>query len=178
MKLLIIDRDGVVNHDSDDYIKSLDEWYPIISSISAIAQLYKAGWTVAIATNQSGISRELYNVTTLEKIHDSLRMLLKKEHAELGYIAYCPHGPNDGCSCRKPKPGLLQQIASHYLIDLRNIWFVGDSLSDLLAANAAGCQPILVKTGKGLRTLTLELPENTLIFDDLASVAQALINNH
>lgn len=173
--LLILDRDGVINLDSDDYIKTLDEWIPIPSSIEAIARLSQAGWTVAVATNQSGIARGYYDLAVLEAMHARLRELVAEQGGEVGLIVYCPHGPDDGCDCRKPKPGMLRQIGEHYGVDLSGIWFVGDSIGDLEAARAVDCQPVLVKTGKGVRTLGKPLPEGTLIFDDLAAVASALL---
>ena len=176
MKLLILDRDGVINQDSDDYIKSLAEWIPIPSAIAAIARLSKAGWTVAVATNQSGISRGYYDLATLESMHARLRELVAEQGGELGLVVYCPHGPDEGCDCRKPKPGMLLQIAQHYGAELHGIWFVGDSRGDLDAALAVDCQPVLVKTGKGERTLTSPLPEGTLVFDDLAAVADQLLS--
>lgn len=176
MKLLILDRDGVINQDSDAYIKSLDEWIPIPSAISAIARLSKAGWTVAVATNQSGIARGYYDLATLESMHQRLRELVAEQGGELGLVVYCPHGPDEGCDCRKPKPGMLLQIAQHYGVELRGIWFVGDSRGDLDAALAVDCQPVLVKTGKGERTLAKPLPEGTLVFDDMAAVADQLLS--
>lgn len=176
MKLLILDRDGVINQDSDAYIKSLDEWIPIPSAITAIARLSKAGWTVAVATNQSGIARGYYDLATLESMHQRLRKLVAEQGGELGVVVYCPHGPDEGCDCRKPKPGMLRQIAQHYGVELRGTWFVGDSRGDLDAALAVDCQPVLVKTGKGERTLTKPLPEGTLVFDDLAAVADQLLS--
>lgn len=176
MKLLILDRDGVINQDSDDYIKSLAEWIPIPSAIAAIARLSKAGWTVAVATNQSGIARGYYDLATLESMHQRLRELVAEQGGELGLVVYCPHGPDEGCDCRKPKPGMLLQIAQHYGAQLRGTWFVGDSRGDLDAALAVDCQPVLVKTGKGERTLTKPLPEGTLVFDDLAAVADQLLS--
>ncbi|MDD2047233.1 D-glycero-beta-D-manno-heptose 1,7-bisphosphate 7-phosphatase [Pseudomonas putida] len=176
MKLLILDRDGVINQDSDAYIKSLDEWIPIPGSIEAIAQLSKAGWTVAIATNQSGIARGYYDLATLEAMHERLRMLVAEQGGEVGLIVYCPHGPDEGCDCRKPKPGMLRTIAAHYQVDLAGRWFVGDSKGDLEAALTVDAQPILVKTGKGEKTLSKGIPEGTLIFDDLAAIARELIH--
>ena len=176
MKLLILDRDGVINYDSDAYIKSVEEWQPLPGAIEAIAQLSKAGWTVAIATNQSGIARGYYDVATLDAMHARLRALVEEQGGEVGLIVYCPHGPDEGCACRKPKPGMLQTIATHYGADLAQCWFVGDSLGDLQAAQTVDSQPVLVKTGKGLLTLAKELPVNTLIFDDLAAVAAELIH--
>lgn len=176
MKLLILDRDGVINQDSDDYIKSLAEWIPIPSAITAIARLSKAGWTIAVATNQSGIARGYYDLATLESMHARLRELVAEQGGELGMVVYCPHGPDDGCDCRKPKPGMLRQIAQHYGVDLKGVWFVGDSRGDLDAALAVDCLPVLVKTGKGERTLAKTLLEGTLVFDDLAAVADHLLS--
>ncbi|MDD0976500.1 D-glycero-beta-D-manno-heptose 1,7-bisphosphate 7-phosphatase [Pseudomonas fontis] len=178
MKLLILDRDGVINQDSDAYIKSLEEWIPIPGSIEAIAQLSKAGWTVAIATNQSGIARGYYSLATLDAMHARLRELVAEQGGEVGLVVYCPHGPDEGCACRKPKPGMLRSIGEHYAADLVGIWFVGDSKGDLEAAKAVDAQPVLVKTGKGQTTLSKGLPEGTLVFEDLAAVARALIHNH
>jgi D-glycero-D-manno-heptose 1,7-bisphosphate phosphatase len=176
LKLLILDRDGVINHDSDAYIKSVEEWVPIPGSIEAIAALSKAGWTVAVATNQSGITRGYYDLATLDAMHERLRALVAEQGGEVGLIVYCPHGPDEGCQCRKPRPGMLQTIARHYAVDLQGLWFVGDSKGDLQAALAVDSQPVLVKTGKGRRTLDGEVPEGTLIFDDLAAVAAELIH--
>ena len=177
MKLVILDRDGVINEDSDAYIKSVAEWIPIPGSIEAIAQLSKAGWTVAVATNQSGIARGYYDLATLEAMHARLRALVAEQGGEVGLIVYCPHGPDQGCDCRKPKPGMLRTIASHYAVDLHGIWFVGDSKGDLEAAVAVDSQPVLVLTGKGQKTRSTPLPAGTLIFDDLAAVAAELIHN-
>lgn len=177
MKLIILDRDGVINHDSDAYIKSVDEWLPIEGAIEAIARLHHAGWTVAVATNQSGLARGYYDEATLHAMHDKLRSLLAEQDAEIGLIAFCPHGPDDGCDCRKPLPGMLQQISGHYRTDLDAVWFVGDSLRDLQAAVAVGAQPVLVKTGKGAETAGKQLPADTLVFADLAAVADALLQD-
>jgi len=177
LKLLILDRDGVINHDSDAYIKSVEEWLPLPGSIEAIAQLSKAGWTVAVATNQSGIARGYYEIAVLEAMHARLRERVAEQGGEVGLIVYCPHGPDEGCDCRKPKPGMLKTIAAHYGVALTGVWFVGDSLGDLEAAKAVDCQPVLVKTGKGEKTLGKTLPAGTLIFDDLAAIAAELIHN-
>ncbi len=177
LKLLILDRDGVINYDSDAYIKSVAEWIPLPGSIEAIAQLSKAGWTVAIATNQSGIARGYYDIATLDAMHARLRTLVAEQGGEVGLVVYCPHGPDEGCDCRKPKPGMLKIIAEHYKVPLAGIWFVGDSLGDLEAAKAVDSQPVLVKTGKGEKTQAKNLPVGTLIFDDLAAIAAELINN-
>jgi len=176
MKLLILDRDGVINYDSDDYIKSLDEWIPLPDAVEAIARLSQAGWTVAVATNQSGIARGYYDLATLDAMHARLRQLVAEQGGELGLIVYCPHGPDDSCSCRKPKPGMLKQIAAYYGVALNGVWFVGDSSGDLNAALAVDCQPVLVMTGKGERTLAKGLPSGTLVFDDLAAIAAQLLH--
>lgn len=176
MKLLILDRDGVINQDSDAYIKSLEEWIPIPGSIEAIAQLSQAGWTVAVATNQSGIARGYYPLSTLDAMHARLRELVAAQGGDVGLIVHCPHGPDDGCDCRKPKPGMLRQIAEHYDASLAGVWFVGDSSGDLEAAATVDAQPVLVRTGKGEKTLAKGIAPDTLIFDDLAAVARALIH--
>lgn len=176
MKLIILDRDGVINEDSDAYIKSVEEWVPLPGSIQAIARLSKAGWTVAIATNQSGLARGYYTPATLQAMHARLRELVAEQGGQVGLIVHCPHGPNDACACRKPKPGLLHEIGNHYGVALDNTWFVGDSASDLAAAVAVGAQPVLVETGKGGRTAAGPIPAGTLQFADLAAVASALLN--
>jgi D-glycero-D-manno-heptose 1,7-bisphosphate phosphatase len=175
MKLLILDRDGVINYDSDAYIKSVAEWLPLPGAIKAIADLSKAGWTVAVATNQSGLARGYYDAAALDEMHQQLRTLVAEQGGEVGLIVHCPHGPDEGCACRKPKPGMLEQIAAHYGVSLAGIWFVGDRLGDLQAAVAVDCQPVLVKTGKGQGTLGKDLPAATLIFEDLAAVAAHLL---
>lgn len=175
MKLIVLDRDGVINYDSDAYIKTVDEWQPLPGAIAAIARLHQAGWTVAVATNQSGLARGYYDEAELHAMHDKMSALLAKQQADIGLIAFCPHGPNDGCDCRKPNTGLLLQIAEHYDSSLEGVWFVGDSLRDLQAAVAVGAQPVLVKTGKGADTARKDLPAGTLVFDDLAAVADALL---
>lgn len=176
-KLLILDRDGVINEDSDAYIKSVAEWIPIPGSIEAIAALSKAGWTVAVATNQSGVARGYYNLSVLDAMHANLRQRVAEQGGEVGLIVYCPHGPDDGCDCRKPKPGMLHTIAEHYHQALTGVWFVGDSKGDLEAAVTAGAQPVLVLTGKGHKTRSAALPPDTLVFENLAAVATALIHN-
>ncbi len=153
MKLVILDRDGVINEDSDDYIKSVDEFLPYPDSLDAIARLNRAGYVVAVATNQSGIGRGYYDETTLAAMHEKLTQLLAQPGGHIDYIAWCPHHPDENCACRKPRPGLLQQIARHFDTDLKGITFVGDSPADIEAARVVGARPVLVKTGKGERTL-------------------------
>lgn len=176
-KLVILDRDGVINHDSDHYIKSLDEWVPYPSSITAIGRLTRAGYAVAVATNQSGIARGYYDEATLQAMHEHLAALVVAEGGHIAHIAYCPHGPNDQCQCRKPLPGLLIQIQQFLgLEDLTGSWMVGDSLRDLQAGEAVECHTALVRTGKGVKTEHLGVGlENTKIFDDLAQFADWLI---
>ena len=175
--LVILDRDGCINEDSPHYIRSPEQWIPLPGSIEAIARLKHAGFKVAVATNQSGLARGYFGMDQLEAMHEKLRGLLAERRAEIAYIAYCPHGPNDGCACRKPAAGLYRQIADALgLASLRGVPVVGDSRRDLEAAVAVGAQPILVLTGKGKATAEKgELPEGTRIFADLAAVADALI---
>lgn len=176
-KLVILDRDGVINQDSDAYIKSLEEWIAYPQAIEAIAYLTQHGWTVAIATNQSGIARGYFDTATLDAMHEELRHQVSSAGGEIAHIAYCPHGPDDGCDCRKPLPGLLQQVQQALgLSTLEGSWMVGDSLRDLQAGQAAGCHAALVRTGKGVRTEQKgQGLENVRIFDDLASFSRWLI---
>lgn len=147
MKVIILDRDGVINFDSPNYIKHPDEWEPIPQSLAAVAQLNQAGFKVAIASNQSGIARGLYDETVLAAIHEKMQKMLEQEQGFIDYIVYCPHLPNTGCSCRKPLPGMLEEIARHFQCSLKNIPFVGDKLTDVETAIAACAKPIVVKTG-------------------------------
>lgn len=170
-KLIILDRDGVINEDSDEYVKSLEEWHPYPTAIVAIARLSRAGWQVAIATNQSGIARGYYDIATLEAIHAELRQRVRNAGGEISYIAFCPHGPDDHCDCRKPLPGLLVQIRETLgLASLEGCWMVGDSLRDLQAGECLGCRSVLVRTGKGRCTEARgEGLEKARIFEDLSS---------
>ena len=178
MKLIILDRDGVINEDSDSYIKSVDEFIPLPGSLEAIARLKQAGYTVAIATNQSGIARGYYDEATLAAMHDKLSRLLDEQGGEIDYIAYCPHGPDDHCDCRKPLTGLLNEIGSHFNVALTNVPIIGDSLRDIQAARSVGANPILVKTGKGERTLAnQDQLDDIAVFSDLATAVDALLGN-
>ncbi len=172
-KLILLDRDGVINFDSSDYIKSPEEWIPIPGSLEAIAELTRKGFTIAVTTNQSGVGRGYYSLETLAAIHDKM---LKSIHAlggEIAAIFYCPHTPEDHCECRKPKPGLLLQARDYFACDLKGVWAVGDSKRDLDAAVAVGCQPVLVKSGNGAALLAKEkLPGSYLVFDNLLAVAK------
>lgn len=169
--LIILDRDGVINQDSDDYIKSPEEWIPIPGSLEKIASLSREGHRVAVATNQSGVARGLISEENLKAIHEKFILELKKLGGKVECIFFCPHHPDEECECRKPKPGLLFKIAEHCQADITKAWFVGDSWVDVHAARAAGCQPVLVKTGKGLKTLqSLSGLEDILVFENLSRV--------
>jgi D-glycero-D-manno-heptose 1,7-bisphosphate phosphatase len=171
-KLIILDRDGVVNHDSPHYIKSLWEWRPIPGSLEAIARLNQAGYRVVIATNQSGIARGLFNAHAMEAIHRKMNALLVPLGGRIAAFYVCPHGPDDGCVCRKPRAGLFEQIAKAEGANLKDALAVGDSLRDIEAALAAGAKPVLVRTGKGVETLASgRLPRGVPVFDDLAAFA-------
>ena len=176
IKLVILDRDGVINVDSDEFIKSVDEWQPLPGSLEAIAKLKHAGWTVAVATNQSGIARGLYDEATLHAMHAKFARLLAEHGAAVDYITYCPHGSDSTCRCRKPLPGMYEEIAAHFGCDLHNVPVIGDSLRDLQSALAVHARPILVLTGKGERTLAKgDMPAGTPVFDDLASAVETLL---
>ena len=177
--LVILDRDGVINQDSSEFVKSVDEWLPLDGSIAAIARLSAAGFTVAVASNQSGLARGLFDKKALLAMHRKLRDLVAAEGGHVDRIVVCPHGPDDGCSCRKPEPGLLLELGEYYGTSLAGVPVVGDSLRDLRAASLAGARPILVRTGNGTKT-ELKLPAglgDVDVFDDLAAVAAALTAN-
>ncbi|MDR4125289.1 D-glycero-beta-D-manno-heptose 1,7-bisphosphate 7-phosphatase [Alcaligenaceae bacterium LG-2] len=176
MKLAILDRDGVINEDSDAFIKSPEEWQAIPGSLDAIARLSRAGWRVVVATNQSGLARGLFSMDTLNAIHARMRRELADAGGFVDAIFICPHGPDDGCRCRKPAPGLFEDIASRYDTSLQGVPAVGDSLRDLQAATALGCTPWLVRTGKGPRTLQAGgLPAGTRVCDSLSAVVDELL---
>ncbi|QFY42065.1 D-glycero-beta-D-manno-heptose 1,7-bisphosphate 7-phosphatase [Candidatus Methylospira mobilis] len=153
MKWVILDRDGVINHDSDNYIKSPEEWQPIIGSPEAVALLNAHGFKVVVVTNQSGIARGLYDLDTLERIHAKMHASVAAADGKITDIFYCPHGPEDNCNCRKPLTGLFEQFAQKYDVDLDGIPMVGDAIRDIQAAQRVGCAPLLVETGKGELTL-------------------------
>lgn len=174
-KLIILDRDGVINRDSDLYIKSPDEWVPLPGSLEAIARLNQWGYRVVVCTNQSGIGRGLFGMDTLNAIHDKMIKAVSHVGGNIDAIFFCPHTNADQCTCRKPKPGMLKEIAARYNVDLSGVPVVGDSLRDLEAAVAVGAQPILVLTGKGKKTeKDAALPAQTLIFPDLAAAVAHL----
>ena len=176
--LVILDRDGVINHDSAAFIKSEDEWRPIPGSLEAIAALTGAGFTLAVASNQSGIARGLFGQDALDAMHAKMLSLVHEAGGHISRIVICPHGPDDDCDCRKPKPGMLEQLARHFDTSLASVPVIGDSLRDLEAAAAVGARPMLVRTGKGRKT-EAELPERLVdvpVYDDLAAAARALID--
>lgn len=177
MKLVILDRDGVINYDSDNYIKSVDEFVTLPGSVEAIAKLKQAGYTVAIATNQSGIARGYYDIATLDAMHQKLADELSTFNTSVDLITYCPHGPDDQCNCRKPKPGMMHQIAAHFDLKIdATVYVIGDSLRDIDAGIAVGATPVLVKTGKGERTIAKGLPfDGIAIYDDLSSFVNQLL---
>jgi D-glycero-D-manno-heptose 1,7-bisphosphate phosphatase len=151
-KLVILDRDGVINHDSPNYITTPDEWSEISGSAAAIARLNYAGWAVAVATNQSGIARGLFSLETLDLIHQRMHRCLTTVGARIDAITYCPHGPEDHCVCRKPRAGMLESLAQRFQVQLHAVWVIGDSWRDIVAAQQVGAMPILVHTGNGHRT--------------------------
>jgi D-glycero-D-manno-heptose 1,7-bisphosphate phosphatase len=176
MKLIILDRDGVINHDSPDFIKSPAEWRPIPGSLEAIARLNQAGYRVVIASNQSGIARDLFDIATLNAIHQKLHTLAQQAGAEIEAIFFCPHAASDNCDCRKPKPGMFAEISKRYQVSLKGVPTVGDSLRDLQAGFVSGCVPYLVLTGKGEKTHeTGGLPPGTMVFPDLAAMVDYLL---
>ncbi len=183
MKLIILDRDGVINEDSDDYIKSVDEWHPVPGSIKAIARLSQAGYTIAVATNQSGIGRGYYSRDALQAMHNKMTDLVVQAGGTIACIRFCPHTPDDHCDCRKPLPGLVRQIEKDLDTSAVGAWFVGDTYKDMQVAMVCGCHPVLVKTGKGLRTLTntqqaKELTDNNIrIAENLADFADTLLKD-
>lgn len=179
-QLVILDRDGVVNEDSDEYIKSLDEWLPVPGSLEAIGQLCQHGFTVAVATNQSGISRGYYTHNTLYAMHKRLNRLLVKHGGVIDRLFYCPHGPDDNCDCRKPKNGLFRKIENQYNISLTGVPAVGDSFRDIVPAVSRGAEGILVKTGKGKTTLEKHKRElgRVAVFDDLQQAAQYILKKY
>lgn len=175
--IVIIDRDGVINRDSTAFVKTIDEWQPLPGSIEAIAALSRAGFRVGIASNQSGIARGLVTPQSLAEMHDELQRLVAAAGGRIDHIVYCPHGPDDGCDCRKPRPGLFHQLATHFDADLDGVPAIGDSMRDLEAAAAAGARPILVRTGNGRQTeAALEGQfADVPVFDDLTAAARQLI---
>ena len=177
-RLIVLDRDGVINRESADFVKSADEWVPLDGSIEAIARLSGAGFSIAIASNQSGLARGLFDTKALADMHSKLHALVADAGGRIEHIAICPHGPDDNCDCRKPLPGLLHQIGTTLNISLVNAPVIGDSLRDLEAAQAAGARPILVRTGNGSQTEdNLPAGLSTVdVYDNLATAATALLS--
>ena len=176
MKLVILDRDGTINHDSDQYIKSPEEWRPIDGSLEAIARLNHAGYRIVVATNQSGIARGLFDTSTLIAIHDRLQRAAAQAGGRIDGFFFCPHAADSACECRKPKPGMLLDIARRFNVGLADVYMVGDALRDVEAAAAAGARPVLVLTGNGKKTKEDgRLPPGTEVFPDLAAFARQLV---
>jgi D-glycero-D-manno-heptose 1,7-bisphosphate phosphatase len=175
-RYVLVDRDGVINDDSDDFIKSPEEWRPIEGSLEAISLLNQQGYDVVVITNQSGLARGLLDEAMLTKIHEKMHQMLADKGGEIAKIYYCPHGPDSLCDCRKPKPGLLEQFALDKNVDLKRICFIGDSLRDVQAAQAVGAIPLLVKTGKGQLTLANNPNLNIPVFENLYGAAQYLVS--
>ncbi len=177
-KLVVLDRDGVINRDSDAFIKNPDEWQPLPGSLDAIAKLSRADFAVAVATNQSGVGRGLLSADDLRAIHAKMERMVEQAGGRLAGIFFCPHAPGDGCDCRKPRPGLLRQIESAFDVTLTGVPVVGDSGRDLEAALAVGAKPVLVRTGNGDRTLVdFTRIDEVAVFDDLTAVANYLIDD-
>ncbi len=184
-KWLILDRDGVINYDSDEFIKSPEEWQPLPGSLEAIAQLNQAGYRVVVISNQSGLARNLFSEPTLKAIHQKFNSLLAGKGGKVERIYYCPHGPDDECECRKPLPGLFNKFAEEFGISLKNINAVGDSVRDLQAANEAGARSVLVRTGKGkiseqnlLALVTPNPLKKVPVYNDLASFVNHLLSGN
>ncbi len=177
MPFIILDRDGVINYDSADFIKSADEWLPIPGSLEAISRLSQSGYRIVIVSNQSGIARKKLTIDDLNEIHQKMIMHLGQYGGSIEAIVFCPHGPRQGCDCRKPKPGMLFDIANRLRISLKEVYFVGDSQRDLDAAQAAGAKPVLVRTGNGAvlddsDTVPVDIP----VYSDLAEFVDKLLN--
>jgi D-glycero-D-manno-heptose 1,7-bisphosphate phosphatase len=175
MKLIILDRDGTINEDRDDFVKSADEWIALPNALEAIAKLNHAGYTVVIATNQSGLGRGLYDVQALNAMHNKMDAQLKPLGGRVDAIFFCPHKPEENCACRKPLPGLFQQIKERYALDMTHVHTVGDSLRDLQAGAAVSCKTHLVRTGKSQFKAPVDLPSGTHIHNDLMAFADYLL---
>jgi D-glycero-D-manno-heptose 1,7-bisphosphate phosphatase len=175
MKLVILDRDGTINHDSEKHIRSPEEWKPIKGSLEGIARLTQAGYRIVVATNQSGIARGFFDTATLFAIHGTLQRALAQVGGRIDAFFFCPHKAEDRCQCRKPQPGMLLEVARRFNVSLDDVYMVGDAQRDLEAAAAAGARPVLVLTGKGLHTRDEgKLPPGTRVFPDLAAFAEYL----
>lgn len=183
MKLIILDRDGTINVDRDDYVKSADEWVPLPNALEAIAKLNQAGYTIALATNQSGLGRGIYGITELNEMHSKMQRLLKEVGGRIDSIFFCPHNPTSAeqiaapCTCRKPLPGLFEQIQSRYGADMTQVHTAGDTLRDMQAGSAVGCPTHLVRTGKSEKTVPTGLPAGTVIHSDLMAFADWIVTH-
>ena len=181
-KLIILDRDGTINEDRDDYVKSPEEWIPIPGALEAIARLNHAGWHTVVATNQSGLGRGLFEMSTLNAIHVKMNQMLAKQGGRIDAVFFCPHAPDDGCRCRKPMPGLFEQIGERFGVVLADVPVVGDTVRDLLAGVTLGCRPHLVRSGKAARMNAAEIADlctqvpGTAVHADLAAFAEYLIH--
>ena len=179
-KLVILDRDGTINQDSDDYVKSADEWIALPGALEAIARLNHAGWRVVVASNQSGLGRGLFDVAALNAMHSKMHKLLASAGGRIDAVFYCPHSPEETCNCRKPLPGLFEQIGERYGMDLKGVHTVGDSLRDLQAGAAVGCATHLVHTGKGEKLmgqpLPADFPPDTLAHADLGEFVEWMLS--
>ncbi|MGC2458599.1 MAG: D-glycero-beta-D-manno-heptose 1,7-bisphosphate 7-phosphatase [Gallionellaceae bacterium] len=176
MKLIILDRDGVINYDSAQFIKSPEEWKPIPGSLEAIARLCQADYHVVVATNQSGVGRGLFDMSMLNAIHDKMHRAVAQAGGRIDAVFFCPHTAEANCNCRKPRSGMIEEVAERYNMNLQGVPAVGDSLRDLESTARLGAQPILVLTGKGARTQAKGgLPEGTLIYPDLAAAVATLV---
>ncbi len=175
MALIILGRDGVINHESDDFIKSPAEWEPIEGSLEAIARLNHAGYRVVVITNQSGIAKGLLDAETLNRIHSKMRRMLAQVGGKIEAILFCPHGPDDECDCRKPQDGSYAELSHRLRINLEGVPAVGNSKKDIGAARSVGAKPILVRTGRGAKTEMAGLSDDVAVYDDLAAVATALL---
>lgn len=177
---MILDRDGVINHDSDDFVRTVKQWRPIPGSIDAIAKLSRQGWRISVATNQSGIGRGLFSRETVYAMHRKLRRLVRRAQGEVHDVVFCPHRPDENCDCRKPKPGMFYELQRRSGLNLEDAHVVGDSLRDLEAGQSVGATLWLVRTGKGLRTLEAveeQAPDwwaSVRVRDDLATIALEL----
>ena len=178
LKLVVLDRDGVINHDSDAFIRSAAQWQAIDGSPEAIALLSDSGFTVAVATNQSGLARGHFDEDALNEIHLTMAMAVAEAGGEIDRIVFCPHGPDDNCDCRKPAPGLLRQLSDYYALSMQGVPFIGDSLSDLEAAAAVGARGILVRSGNGRATeeALQAVGKTAETYDDLLQAARHLIS--
>ena len=181
VKLIILDRDGTINEDRDDYVKTPDEWVPIPGALEAIARLNHAGWHTVVATNQSGLGRGTFDMATLNAMHTKMNQMLAKQGGRIDAVFFCPHAPSDACRCRKPMPGLFEQIGERFGVNLADVPVVGDTLRDLQAGAAVGCRPHLVRTGKAARLDDAQLAElcgqvaGTQMHDDLTAFADFMI---